>query len=116
MSSHDKIIHAFAEENRTVVVGITLYLILMTEFFLRFNLRKPLRSPPHSLTHSVSFVDSTQTDKAHTLQAVEANLAGETVMSQEIKLMVIGLVVTTLLILIRYVEQSAWSGRSVPCD
>ena len=95
----------------------------MTEFFLRFAFGKPLGSPPpfqkRSATYSVSLGDSTpQMEKPGALEAAEVILAGETAMSQEVKFMVIGLVVTTLLILIRCVGTSACGrgvGMSVLC-
>jgi len=91
----------------TTTVGITLYLLLLTEFFLRFHLRKPLRSPAPSQHDTRPQHDNSFFEKPGTLTVAEVDLDDQVLMTQRTKLMVVGLVVTTLLILIRYVKMPA---------
>jgi len=96
------------------LVGITLYLLLATEFLLRFHFQKPIRSAAPSNTSSSSSIDQEKSVNGRVLE-------GRGVMSQRVGLMIIAIVFATLFVLIRSIYRTiellgGWRGRVITTE
>jgi hypothetical protein len=91
-----------------LLVGLTLYLLLTTEFLLRFYFQKPLRHiEPYSAVElaRASSVEITQAGKVRTLETgSERVMTTQDGISRNMRLMVIGLVLATFFIVLRCVK------------
>jgi len=102
------------------MVGIVIYLLLMTEFLLRFHLQRPLHDVKPSYSSASSVDVGEEREKVPNME-IDRVLEGRGVMSRNIGLMVIALVLSTLLVLVRTIYRTiellgGWRGRIITTE
>jgi hypothetical protein len=93
---------AYISDRPTTSVSITAYVTFATEFFTRLFTRKPLRQ---ALQFSdIELVVGADPQGSYSTSTASPKLADGAQVSGRMKLMIIGLAISTLLIFIRYVQ------------